>query len=136
MEGGTFSNCEADEGGIAYLVSSTLSISRMSFSNSSAKRGGVFWVDFGENSTSSVSWRESDITDNSASDEDENGIDWGKGGAIFVTGTTTSKTPLVQTDSRFENTAAFGNDVFVEEEVLGEIGPDPLSKCGGESSGF
>ncbi|KAK2945213.1 hypothetical protein BLNAU_19853 [Blattamonas nauphoetae] len=135
MNGGTFSNCEADEGGIAYLFSSSLLIESTTLVSNSAKRGGVFFIDFGNDSPSSVISKNTVCyTNNTAHDEDENGVDWGKGGAIFVTGTTTSKTPLVLTDSRFEeNTATFGNDVFVEESVVGETGPDRLSGCVGES---
>ncbi|KAK2944721.1 hypothetical protein BLNAU_20357 [Blattamonas nauphoetae] len=137
MSYGTISNCEAEEGGVAYLLSASLTITRTSFLSNSAKRGGVFWIDLGNDIASSISWMNSTVTDNSAHDVDENGVDTGKGGAFFVTGTTSSETPLVLDDSRFENTAAFGNDVFLEETVLGGKGPDILSTCGGlSSSGF
>ncbi|KAK2947712.1 hypothetical protein BLNAU_17382 [Blattamonas nauphoetae] len=131
---GSFSNCVADEGGVAYVVSSTLSFSKTSLVSNSAKRGGVLFLDFGTNSASSISSSLSNFTSNSACDVSENGVDSGKGGAIFMMGTTTSQTPLVLNYSRFDrNTAAFGNDVFVEETVLGETGPDLLSSCNGES---
>ncbi|KAK2944993.1 hypothetical protein BLNAU_20070 [Blattamonas nauphoetae] len=135
MNGGTFSNCEADEGGIAYLFSSSLLIESTTLVSNSAKRGGVFFIDFGNDSPSSVISKNTVCyTNNTAHDEDESGVDSGKGGAIFVTGTTTSVKPLALSGSYFEgNTATFGNDVFVEEEVLGETGPDLLSECGGES---
>ncbi|KAK2945663.1 hypothetical protein BLNAU_19397 [Blattamonas nauphoetae] len=135
LSDGSFSNCEAQEGGVACLISSTLSISKTSFVSNSAKCGGVFWVDCGSVFTSTVlSSYYITFTSNSASDVNENGDDCGKGGAIFVKGTTTSQTPLNLTNFHFEgNTAAFGNDVYVEESVLGETGLDLLSGCGGES---
>ncbi|KAK2942740.1 hypothetical protein BLNAU_22329 [Blattamonas nauphoetae] len=120
MSGGYFMNCQADEGEIAYVVSSTLAITSIFFISNSAKRGGVFWVDSGKDSTSSLSWERSTFTANSAHDVDENGVDCGKGGAIFVKGTTSSKTAIDLSYSHFEeNTAGFGNDVFLEETVLG-----------------
>ncbi|KAK2943003.1 hypothetical protein BLNAU_22084 [Blattamonas nauphoetae] len=129
-----FTNCEAEEGGIACIVSSYLRLTSNSFVSNSAKRGGVFWIDFGDQSTSSVySLSNSNYTSNTARDEDENGVDSGKGGAIYVKGTTTAKTPF-STSGHYEgNTAAVGNDVFVEEAVLGEIGPDLLSNGYAES---
>ncbi|KAK2953865.1 hypothetical protein BLNAU_11125 [Blattamonas nauphoetae] len=131
---GTYSNCQAVDGGIACLISSTLNISQASFVSNSAKQGGVFWIDCGTIITSSDSSLRSNFTNNSAKDVSENGVDSGKGGAIFMKGTTASKAPLVLTNSRFENTAAFGNDVFIEESLLGEATPDLLSTCGGESN--
>ncbi|KAK2955340.1 hypothetical protein BLNAU_9733 [Blattamonas nauphoetae] len=131
---GTFSNCAAEKGGVAYLVSSTLSVDESSFVSNSAKLGGVFWIDFGQDSSTSLSLQSSTFTTNSAHDMDENGVDCGKGGAIFVTGKTSSQTPIDLTSSHFdENTATFGNDVFVSASVLGDKGPDLLSECGGES---
>ncbi|KAK2948675.1 hypothetical protein BLNAU_16416 [Blattamonas nauphoetae] len=134
MNGWIFSNCEAEDGGVAYVVTSTLSITDTSFISNSAKSGGAFWVDFGTNSASSLSLTSSTFTANTASDVDENGDDCGKGGAIIVKGKTTSWTPLVLNNSHFEeNTAAFGNDVFVEQSVLRGANPNVLSNCGGES---
>ncbi|KAK2944911.1 hypothetical protein BLNAU_20154 [Blattamonas nauphoetae] len=131
---GNFSNCHADEGGVAYIIASQATISMISLVSNSAKRGGVFWVDFGTNSALSVSLRSSTVTTNSASDVDERGIDFGKGGVIFVKGTTSSPNPLNLNGSHFEeNTAEYGNDVFVEETVLGETGSDLLKSCGGDS---
>ncbi|KAK2961922.1 hypothetical protein BLNAU_2978 [Blattamonas nauphoetae] len=119
MYSGTYSNCEAEKGGVAYLVSSTLYLDKLTFVSNSAKLGGVFWVDFGKDFTSTLTWRNSVFTGNSAHDVDENGVDCGKGGAIFVKGTTSSKTSIDLWYSHFEeNTADFGNDVFLEETVL------------------
>ncbi|KAK2963682.1 hypothetical protein BLNAU_1247 [Blattamonas nauphoetae] len=56
------------------------------------------------------------------------------GGAICVKGTTTADTPINLTRCLFEkNTAAFGNDVFVDDSVIGDKGPDRLKGCKGES---
>ncbi|KAK2947541.1 hypothetical protein BLNAU_17507 [Blattamonas nauphoetae] len=131
---GSYTNCQADEGGVAYLITSSLSISDTSFISNSAKCGGVFWIDFGNAFASISSQHSITFTSNSAVDVGEDGVDCGKGGAIFVKGKTNSENPIFLNVSRFdENTAAFGNDVFVEETVLGETGPDLLSNCGGFS---
>ncbi|KAK2962067.1 hypothetical protein BLNAU_3123 [Blattamonas nauphoetae] len=81
---GTFSNCQADEGGVAFVVSSTLTIADSSFVTNSAKSGGAFWVDFINDIPSSVSWKNSTFTANSALDEDENVVQSGHGGAIHA----------------------------------------------------
>ncbi|KAK2959014.1 hypothetical protein BLNAU_6030 [Blattamonas nauphoetae] len=131
---GTYSNCQAEEGGVAFVVSSTLYVYGASFVSNSAKTGGVFWFDFGTNLTASLTSRHSNHTSSTATHVDENGVGCGKGGAIFVKGTTTSKTPLDLLRSHFDgNTAAFGNDVFVEESVLGTTGPNLLKDCLGDS---
>ncbi|KAK2941121.1 hypothetical protein BLNAU_23965 [Blattamonas nauphoetae] len=133
---GSFTSCRADEGGVACLISSSLTISTTSFELNSAKRGGVFWVDLSKDSGASLSFSNSPtFTANTASDVDKNGVDSGKGGAIFVTGTTNSENPIYLNNSFFdENSAAFGNDVFVEKTVLGEAGPNLLKYCNGYSN--
>ncbi|KAK2959047.1 hypothetical protein BLNAU_6063 [Blattamonas nauphoetae] len=134
IDSGTYSNCQAEEGGVAFVVSATLNVFGASFVSNSAKTGGVFWFDFGTNLTASLTSRNSNHTSSTATHVDENGVGCGKGGAIFVKGTTTSKTPLDLLRSHFDgNTAAFGNDVFVEESVLGTTGPNLLKDCLGDS---
>ncbi|KAK2951249.1 hypothetical protein BLNAU_13865 [Blattamonas nauphoetae] len=134
MNTGYYQNCQAEEGGVASVISSTLSIVSAYFISNSAKRGGAFFVDLGNNFASSVLWERSTFTSNTARDVDENGIDSGKGGAIFVKGTTTSEKPVDLKNSFLEgNIAAVGNDVFVKASVLGDAGPNLLSECGGSS---
>ncbi|KAK2948126.1 hypothetical protein BLNAU_16926 [Blattamonas nauphoetae] len=112
LSGGSFTNCEAEEGGVFFLLDSSLNMSIGTHTNCRADEGGDF--------TSSLSWTNSNFTGNSAHDVDESGVDCGKGGAIFVKGTTSSKTAINLESSHFEdNTADFGNDVFLEETVLG-----------------
>ncbi|KAK2961917.1 hypothetical protein BLNAU_2973 [Blattamonas nauphoetae] len=131
----TFTSCSAEEGGVAYLVSSTLQIAAVTFTSNLAKRGGVAFVDLaGDRFLSTASTTVATFTSNTATNVDENGVDSGKGGVFFVTGTTTASNPLNFGWHHFDgNQAQFGNDVFVEESVLGSDGPTRLSKCGGES---
>ncbi|KAK2950357.1 hypothetical protein BLNAU_14692 [Blattamonas nauphoetae] len=131
----SFTSCSAEEGGVAYLISSTLQIEKGNFISNSAKRGGVAYVDLADDHfVTATSITYSTFTNNSATDVDENGVDSGKGGVFFITGTTTATTPLNFGIHRFEgNKANFGNDVFVEKSVLGDDEPTRLSNCGGES---
>ncbi|KAK2955313.1 hypothetical protein BLNAU_9704 [Blattamonas nauphoetae] len=132
----SFTSCRAEEGGVAYLISSTLQISESTFTSNSAKRGGVAFVDLADDCfISTLSTKVAAYyTNNIATDVDEDGVDCGKGGVFFVTGTTTVTNPLNFGRHQFEgNKAEFGNDVFVEESVLGNNEPTQLSNCSGES---
>ncbi|KAK2955346.1 hypothetical protein BLNAU_9739 [Blattamonas nauphoetae] len=130
----TYTSCIADEGGVAYLVSSTLQIAAATFTSNSAKRGCVAFVDLaGDRFVSTASSTFATFSDNTATDVVD-GVDCGKGGVFFITGTTTATNPLNFGAHHFEgNKATFGNDVFVEESVLGSDGPTRLSNSGGES---
>ncbi|KAK2944315.1 hypothetical protein BLNAU_20760 [Blattamonas nauphoetae] len=131
------SSCSAQRGGFAFFTSCNVTIRRSEFSSCSAQHGGVLFVELDEDNQLSSEYSSafySLIKSSRATATDENGVDVGRGGAICVKGTTTAKTPVNLVCVAFENnTAAFGNDVFVEESVLGEEGPDRLKGCGGES---
>ncbi|KAK2953246.1 hypothetical protein BLNAU_11872 [Blattamonas nauphoetae] len=129
--------CKALRGGFAFCHLCNLTIMESEFSSCSAQHGGVIFVELDAvNQLSSFrqSLPLSLFTDCKATTTDENGMAAGKGGAICVKGTTTAELPINLAYCLFEkNTAAFGNDVFVEKSVLGDKGSDRLKRCGGES---
>ncbi|KAK2948124.1 hypothetical protein BLNAU_16924 [Blattamonas nauphoetae] len=133
---GKFTSCSAaEDGGAAHLCSSNLVLRTASFVSNVAKRGGALFVELkGDNHVKPLyTSYESTFTNNTAADVVD-GVDGGKGGAVYVKGETTADRPLFFSVDHFEgNKARFGNDVFVEESVLGSDGPTRLSNCGGES---
>ncbi|KAK2942537.1 hypothetical protein BLNAU_22524 [Blattamonas nauphoetae] len=131
------SSCSAVNGGFAFCPLCNVTILESEFTSCSARHGGVVFVELdGVNQLSSQydSRSHSLFKDCEATATDANGVAVGRGGAICVKGTTTAKNPVYMISFAFENnTAAFGNDVFVEKTVLGGEGPDCLKRCGGES---
>ncbi|KAK2955964.1 hypothetical protein BLNAU_9124 [Blattamonas nauphoetae] len=133
----TASSCSALRGGFAFCLSCNVTIARSEYSSCSAQHGGVLFVEL-DNTNQLSSDQDSRFhtvfSQCQATAKDENGVAVGRGGAIFVKGATTAELPLNLTTYSFEkNKAAFGNDVFVEESVLGGKGPDRLKGCKGES---
>ncbi|KAK2950339.1 hypothetical protein BLNAU_14750 [Blattamonas nauphoetae] len=133
---GRFESCRAEEGGVGFLVSSNITINASYFQLNSAKRGGVFLLDM--TSQFPTQFKTIDpvftFTNNHAVDVGEDGTDSGKGGAIYVKGAMTATDPLVITKAHFyENTAAFGNDVFMESAALADGNPMQIANCGGTS---
>ncbi|KAK2943784.1 hypothetical protein BLNAU_21289 [Blattamonas nauphoetae] len=131
------SSCSSKRGGFAFCHLCNVSLRQCEFSSCSAQHGGVIFVERDNAyrlSTDHDSRIYTFFSGCEATAMDENGVAVGRGGVIYVKGTTTAKTPLQLTFCTFDNnTAAFGNDVFVEKSVLGENGPDCLRGCKGES---
>ncbi|KAK2956352.1 hypothetical protein BLNAU_8719 [Blattamonas nauphoetae] len=134
-----FSSCSAQRGGFAFCRLCNVTFKECEFSNCSAQHGGVIFLELDSVCQLSSEHRaflrtHSLFTNCKATATDENGVEIGRGGTICVNGTTTVETPLNLTFCAFENnTAAFGNDVFVEKSVLDDEGPDRLKECKGES---
>ncbi|KAK2955913.1 hypothetical protein BLNAU_9073 [Blattamonas nauphoetae] len=133
----TASSCSALRGGFAFCLSCNVTLRQCEFSSCSAQHGGVLFVELdnaNQLSSDHEYWDRTIFNNSEATATDEKGVPIGRGGAICVKGATTSEAPLNLTGCMFEmNTAAFGNDVFVNESVLGNEGPDHLKGCGGES---
>ncbi|KAK2944868.1 hypothetical protein BLNAU_20211 [Blattamonas nauphoetae] len=133
----TVSSCSAQRGGFAFCRLCNVTIVKSDFTSCSAQHGGVIFVELDSVCRLSSDYTLSTyslFTNCKANTKDENGVAVGRGGAIFVKGTTTAETPVNLTRILFEkNSAVFGNDVFVENSVLGNQGPDRLKGCKGES---
>ncbi|KAK2941611.1 hypothetical protein BLNAU_23488 [Blattamonas nauphoetae] len=131
------SSCSAVNGGFAFCPLCNVTILESEFTSCSAQHGGVIFVELdGVNQLTSKSFSQSHslFKDCEATATDGNGAAIGRGGAICVTGTTTAKNPVYMISFAFgNNTATFGNDIFVEKSILGGEGPDRLKGSGGES---
>ncbi|KAK2951691.1 hypothetical protein BLNAU_13430 [Blattamonas nauphoetae] len=130
-------SCTAQRGGFAFYRSCNVTFKECEFANCSAQHGGVIFLELDNDyrlTSDHTSSAHSHFANCKATATDENGVAIGRGGAICVKETTTAKKPIDLTSCSFErNTAAFGNDVFVEKSVLGDEGPDCLKGCRGES---
>ncbi|KAK2960261.1 hypothetical protein BLNAU_4814 [Blattamonas nauphoetae] len=130
------SSCSAQRGGLVFCTSCNVTVKESQFSSCSAQHGGVIFLELENANQHSLNFGSGNslFTNCMATATDENGVEVGRGGAIFVKGTTTAETPISLTTAYFEkNSAAFGNDVFVEESVLGDKGPDRLKGSKGAS---
>ncbi|KAK2943850.1 hypothetical protein BLNAU_21241 [Blattamonas nauphoetae] len=108
----------SQRGGVAFCHSCNVTVKECEFSSCSAQHGGVIFLEL----------------ESCRATAKDNGVAVGRGGAICVNGATAAETPISLTGCSFEkNTAAFGNDVFVEKSVLDDKGPDRLKGCKGES---
>ncbi|KAK2943756.1 hypothetical protein BLNAU_21326 [Blattamonas nauphoetae] len=130
-------SCSAQRGGFAFCHLCNVTIAQSEFSSCSAQHGGAIFLEL-ENAYQLTSDQDSryrtTFMNCEATATDETGVAVGRGGAICVNGTTTAVTPLHLAYWSFDNnTAAFGNDVFVAESVIRDEGPDRLKGCKGES---
>ncbi|KAK2944979.1 hypothetical protein BLNAU_20097 [Blattamonas nauphoetae] len=122
-----YSNIHSDvNGSVLHAINTTVTFPRVSFTNCSSKNGGVAYIELGRsNYISAYVTGYSDLFKNcSATERDGNGNLIGKGGALFIKGTSKDARPirLNTTDlnhARFEgNTAAEGNDIFIESSLF------------------
>ncbi|KAK2947056.1 hypothetical protein BLNAU_18058 [Blattamonas nauphoetae] len=131
------SSCSAQRGGFAFCHLCNVTLKASEFSSCSAQHGGVIFVELDNACRLSADETSRDPTifmNCEATATDENGVAVGRGGVIFVNGATTAETPLYLTYCMFDNnSAAFGNDVFVAESVICDVGPDRLKGCRGQS---
>ncbi|KAK2964739.1 hypothetical protein BLNAU_39 [Blattamonas nauphoetae] len=134
INGVTFSKCSAQNGGALHLSSCNLTFQGCTFSECTALNGGAISIDLSDSNC--IQQQTTTVTlfsGCSATAELESQL-VGKGGAIHVRGQCSSATPIAINSFRFEkNTAGFGNDVFVDLEVIDGKGVDCLQYCGGES---
>ncbi|KAK2958991.1 hypothetical protein BLNAU_6007 [Blattamonas nauphoetae] len=139
----TFSNIHSDvDGSFVHAKNTTVQFQNTGFVNCSARNGGVVFIELDSahyvqayfGSMSPVSFRDCRAT---ATDED--GMLVGKGGAIYVKGTSTAARPIQFNTSsmnhaRFENnTAAWGKDVFIESTLFEGKTVDEIPVFGGGS---
>ncbi|KAK2947169.1 hypothetical protein BLNAU_17874 [Blattamonas nauphoetae] len=117
------------DGSILNAKSSSLSFNRVGFVNCSARNGGALL---------STCYPDT-FRDCRATGTDENGVLVGKGGAIYVKGTSTDARPIrfnstALNHARFENnTAARGNDIFIESSLFEGKTVDQIPVFGGGS---
>ncbi|KAK2953616.1 hypothetical protein BLNAU_11480 [Blattamonas nauphoetae] len=133
-------------GAVANTDGTTIVITDSLVANCTAKNGGVIFAKFAaanylqatHSAASTFSTTFSDCTAVGEGTVDEPS---GKGGVIFVKGTTTAARPIrlnttSSNDARFEgNRAGEGNDVFVEGSVLEGKGSSGMVFGGGSLSG-
>ncbi|KAK2958988.1 hypothetical protein BLNAU_6004 [Blattamonas nauphoetae] len=139
----TLANIHSDvDGSFLNAKNTTVQFVGAGFVNCSARNGGALFVElngahyvqavFGYNTP--VSFR-----DCRATATDENGVLVGKGGAIYVKGTSTNSRPIrfnttALNHARFENnTAAWGKDVFIESSLFEGKSVDEIPVFGGGS---
>ncbi|KAK2953861.1 hypothetical protein BLNAU_11121 [Blattamonas nauphoetae] len=125
-----FSNiASSGNGAVLSALGSTITSSLSSFVNCSAKNGGAFFVELSERRYVSVAHESTSsygetFTNCSALGEGSVGDERGKGGAIYLKGTSTHPTPLILSPSSnsaarlIGNRAENGTDVFVEESLF------------------
>ncbi|KAK2956387.1 hypothetical protein BLNAU_8609 [Blattamonas nauphoetae] len=138
-----YSNINSDvDGGFLNAKSSTLTFQRVQFVNCSARNGGALFVDLSGSRYVSIVFMTGypDTFSNCrATATDENGVLVGKGGAIYVKGTSTDARPIrfnttALNHARFENnTAARGNDIFIESSLFEGKTLDQIPAFGGGS---
>ncbi|KAK2940169.1 hypothetical protein BLNAU_24924 [Blattamonas nauphoetae] len=139
----TYSNIDSDaDGSILNAKSSSLSFNRVGFVNCSARNGGALFVDLSGSRSIAiifVAGYPDTFRDCRATGTDENGVLVGKGGAIYVKGTSTDARPIrfnstALNHARFENnTAARGNDIFIESSLFEGKTVDQIPVFGGGS---
>ncbi|KAK2944816.1 hypothetical protein BLNAU_20289 [Blattamonas nauphoetae] len=139
----TISNVHSDVNG-SYLnaKNTSLQFQRFAFGNCSAQNGGALFVELGGSNFIDFQYYTPSPTsfrDCRATALDENGVLVGKGGAIYVKGTSTNSRPIrfnttALNHARFENnTAARGNDVFIESSLFAGKTVDQIPVFGGGS---
>ncbi|KAK2949901.1 hypothetical protein BLNAU_15130 [Blattamonas nauphoetae] len=139
----TISNIHSDVNG-SYLNAKNTSLQFHSFEfvNCSAQHGGALFVVL--DSSHYIQFQfiapyTTSFRDCRATALDENGVLVGKGGAIYVKGTSTNSRPIrfnttALNHARFENnTAARGNDVFIESSLFAGKTVDQIPVFGGGS---
>ncbi|KAK2961201.1 hypothetical protein BLNAU_3969 [Blattamonas nauphoetae] len=133
-------------GAFANTDGTTLVITNSLVANCTAKNGGVIFANFSaanylEATHSAASTYSTTFSNCTAVGEGTADQPSGKGGVIFVKGTTTAARPIrlnttSSNDARFEgNRAGEGNDVFVEGSVLEGKGSSAMVFGGGSLSG-
>ncbi|KAK2953859.1 hypothetical protein BLNAU_11119 [Blattamonas nauphoetae] len=140
-----FSNiASSGNGAVLSALGSTITSSLSSFVNCSAKNGGAFFVELSERRYVSVAHESTSsygetFTNCSALGEGSVGDERGKGGAIYLKGTSTHPTPLILSPSSnsaarlIGNRAENGTDVFVEESLFKGKSIGSIAKFGGNS---
>ncbi|KAK2963777.1 hypothetical protein BLNAU_1344 [Blattamonas nauphoetae] len=150
--GGSFSSSStlfdsfssSSDGAVLNGKGTTVTSSLSSFVNCSARNGGAVAVELSGASYlrvvhESTSKYNVTITECMAIGEGSRTDPKGKGGAIFVNGTSTSAKPIqlstsTANDARFEgNFASSGNDIFVSRSVFGGKSLESISGFGGGS---
>ncbi|KAK2943070.1 hypothetical protein BLNAU_22013 [Blattamonas nauphoetae] len=141
----SFSNLETKgDGAVLHAVNTTVSCSDSSFAKCTARNGGALFVELDGSQyvrvthakTSSFSTTFENCC--AVGDGDRSSPE-GKGGALFVTGKSTSSTPIrfYSSDTnhaRFEqNSALLGQDLFVESSLFSSVETSKLSSFGGGS---
>ncbi|KAK2957899.1 hypothetical protein BLNAU_7075 [Blattamonas nauphoetae] len=139
----TISNVHSDvDGSYLNAKNTSLQFQRFEFVNCSAKNGGALFavldgsnfIQFQFYAPYTTSFR-----DCRATALDENGVLVGKGGAIYVKGTSTDARPIrfnttALNHARFENnTAGRGNDIFIESSLFAGKTVDQIPVFGGGS---
>ncbi|KAK2944588.1 hypothetical protein BLNAU_20495 [Blattamonas nauphoetae] len=139
----TFANIHSDvDGSFLNAKNTSLLFQGAGFVNCSARNGGALFIELAGahyvqtvyGSMSPVSFR-----DCRATATDENGELVGKGGAIYVKGTSTAARPIqfntyALNHARFENnSAAWGQDIFIESSLFEGKSVDEIPVFGGGS---
>ncbi|KAK2941338.1 hypothetical protein BLNAU_23744 [Blattamonas nauphoetae] len=140
-----FSNLETNgDGAVLHAVNTTVTCSDSSFAKCTARNGGALFVELDGSKyvriTHSKGSAFSTTFENCcAVGEGDRSSPEGKGGALFVTGRSTSSKPIRfnSTDTnhaRFEqNSALLGQDLFVESSLFSSVETSKLSSFGGGS---
>ncbi|KAK2946541.1 hypothetical protein BLNAU_18517 [Blattamonas nauphoetae] len=141
----SFSNLETKgDGAVLHAVNTTVTCSDSSFAKCTARNGGALFVELDgskyvlvtHSKTSSFS---TTFENCCAVGEGGRSNPEGKGGALFVTGRSTSSKPIRFNSSdtnhaRFEqNSALLGQDLFVESSLFSSVETSKLSSFGGGS---
>ncbi|KAK2942121.1 hypothetical protein BLNAU_22964 [Blattamonas nauphoetae] len=133
------------DGAVLHLSQSTFTCRSSSLSNCKAPNGGVAWIELaGTNSILVKHERASTFASSfkncvAIGDSADPANPTGKGGALFVTGTSSHATPIRFNDSstnhaRFEdNLAGTGNDLFITSSLFESVPTSSLKSFGGGS---
>ncbi|KAK2946538.1 hypothetical protein BLNAU_18514 [Blattamonas nauphoetae] len=141
----SFSNLETKgDGAVLHAVNTTVTCSDSSFAKCTARNGGALFVELDDSkyvriTHSKTSSFSTTFENCCAVGESDMSSPEGKGGALFVTGRSTSSKPISFNSSdtnhaRFEqNSALLGQDLFVESALFSSVETSKLSSFGGGS---
>ncbi|KAK2944430.1 hypothetical protein BLNAU_20634 [Blattamonas nauphoetae] len=140
-----FSNLETrGDGAVLHAVNTTVTCSDSAFEHCTARNGGALFVELDGSKYVRVTHAKSSkfsttFQNCSAVGGGDRLSPQGKGGALFVTGRSTSSMPIRffstdTNDARFEqNTALLGQDLFVGSTLFSSVETSKLSEFGGGS---
>ncbi|KAK2946554.1 hypothetical protein BLNAU_18530 [Blattamonas nauphoetae] len=141
----SFSNLETSgDGAVLHAVNTTVICSDSSFAKCTARNGGALFVELDGSkyvriTHSKTSAFSTTFENCCAVGESDRSSPGGRGGALFVTGRSTSSKPIRFNSSdtnhaRFEqNSALLGQDLFVESSLFSSVETSKLSSFGGGS---